>query len=467
MENVSIAIVSNDKAYNRALSMSLLNSCRNFAIKIFDCREFISAWSAHKGREAYYELYDIVLWAGSEVSDAYGDNIVYLVEKASMIKKDFKARKFCLYKYSNSQIMVAGIFEIYAFLTGRKAVCMHDSDVRIIAFASCAGGTGCTCLAASVAQELIRFRGMRVMYISLEEIESTGEFTRHMPGARNAGEYLYRLFKTELTGEDNIPFLDSYIVKDVFGIEAFSPTKGRNPLISLSESEMQSFLAAIADSGRYDSLIIDAGSSLSDACIAALQLAEKICFVTRSGDGRYREEQYLSHLICTAGEIMLEKMLRVANMASAGEGEDYSAGDDPSGLAGSSGLVKNGLPGSSKVSGIAGSTKKNSSDNPAKRRSYSGGYAAGFNATAGSDDRSALTKGNAPVPPVKVKWRESGTMSGAASVKSPAMFISRQNEYEVRMQQGISIAGSGENEALEGAFGEDICRLAEGLLKKV
>ncbi|MDD6310687.1 MAG: hypothetical protein PUB09_01980 [Firmicutes bacterium] len=318
MENILIAIVSGDEAYGKALSRSLLSACKNIIIENYGSREFVKAWSEFSGKSEYYKQFDIVLWAGPEISDAYGDNIVYLAEKVSMARKNYADKKFCLYKYSNAQTLVASIFEIYGFLTGRRAMCLHDGNVRLMAFASWAGGSGCSTIAWAVAQELCRFQDMKVLYLSLEELESTGEYVRPQAGIRSAGEYLYRLLGNKGVGRecfgDEMPFIDGYVVKDVFGIEAFAPTKGRNPLISLCERDMQRFLAAIVDCGRYNAVIMDLGTSLSEASVASMQMAENICLVARYGDKKYREEQYVSHVMCSAGEEVLNKTMRIDNM---------------------------------------------------------------------------------------------------------------------------------------------------------
>lgn len=40
MEHISLAIVSDNKEYSKALGMAVLNICNDFAIKIFSCGEF-------------------------------------------------------------------------------------------------------------------------------------------------------------------------------------------------------------------------------------------------------------------------------------------------------------------------------------------------------------------------------------------------------------------------------------------
>ena len=75
------------------------------------------------------------------------------------------------------------------------------------------------------------------------------------------GRYLYHLFH-KMAGEDVIsemPFLDGYVIRDEFGLETFAPTRGRNPLRELDPEEFSLFLDSLMQSGRYDTILLDAG----------------------------------------------------------------------------------------------------------------------------------------------------------------------------------------------------------------
>lgn len=317
VENLRIAIVSRDEAYNRALSLSLLNACRDFDIEVFDSEGFVREWSEYEGRGAYYDTFDIVLWAGDEISESYGDNIVFLTDKTSLMRNDYKLNKFCIYKYSSAHTMLSAIFDIYSHLTGRSSVFVRNDNVRLVGFASCSGGTGCTTLALYVARELARFHGMRVLYLSLEDVESTGNFFNITPGTRSVGEFLYRLLNHNRERNnlpESIPFLDGFLVKDPYGIEAFAPSKGKNPLRELDTDDIQKLVASLVDCGRYDCVIMDFSSCLTEAGLAAMNLTEKMCLVEGPIDAKNRELNYLSQVICCNGDKSLDKYMKVKNM---------------------------------------------------------------------------------------------------------------------------------------------------------
>ena len=338
MENLSLVIVTDDREYGRALGQAMLHLCSQIFVHIIGKEEFFLKRREAYGDEAerrYIESADMILWDGHEAEGAYGGRIVLLSDKPAMAVKNFAEKKFCIYRYSPAQTIIASLFEIYSFLTGRKAVNIRRQTVNVLAFSSWSGGAGCTTVAMAVAQELCRFRGKRVMYISLEEVESTGEFIESPPGVKGAGVYLYHLFKTSsLRVSDRIedgrgyPIMESYIVRDGFGLEAFAPTRGRNPLKSLSDEEMDIFIASLIDSGRYDVIIMDLGNCISGISVSCMEIAEKICFVSRSGDKSGREEQYLQYLMCICGEGIVEKILKAENMADNEAGAQDASGEN-------------------------------------------------------------------------------------------------------------------------------------------
>lgn len=334
MENLSLVIVTDDREYGRALGQALLQLCSSMMIRIFRKEEFFSQRREYESSgegEVFLASADMILWDGPEAEVSYGGRIILLTEKPAMAVSDRQEKRFCIYKYSQAQSIAAALFGIYSDLTGHHTVNVKRQQVRMLAFSSCSGGSGCTVAAMAAAQELCRFRGKRVLYLSFEETESTGDFMKVSSGVRGIGVYLYHLFKTRDTGlrmprgsggEKNRPPVESYTIRDDFGVEAFAPAAGRNPLRELSEEELDIFAAAVIDSGRYDVIVMDIGTGLSAVDLACLGMAEKICFVSRSAGGTNREDQYLQHLIFSCGESVMDRMIKVENMVSDDRADD-------------------------------------------------------------------------------------------------------------------------------------------------
>jgi len=328
MENISLLIITDDKAYGKALGTGIITVCRNFDIKIMNSYDFFSERKEFYFKDVdgvFLDKYDLILWDGKEASVSFGDKIILMTDDHAMVTRNYNDKRFCVYKYSNVRVMVSVLLDIYSFLTGKCAVNLQQRDVQIISFVSAEGGAGTTTLAMAAAQELSRFRGKKVMYVSFEEIESTGEYMECPSGIKGVGVYLYHLFKNS----NGKPFIESYVVHDGFGTEAFAPTKGRNPLRSLTCDELSIFLSSLIECGRYDVILMDTGNNLCEMDILCADVASKICFVTSQSVKNIREVQYLQYLMCRCGEQIVSKIIKVRNLISPNEGTSlYDKKDD-------------------------------------------------------------------------------------------------------------------------------------------
>jgi len=309
MENLNIAVVSPDEAFNRVFCMSLLDACRQISVTAYTTREFVLQWS-DRDDGTYDEHYDLVLWAGNEISDSYGGCVVYLTDRASQVNIDYGNSRYALYKYSRADAIAAAVFDIYAHLTGRQALLVRRNDVRLIAFASYCGGAGCTTFCRAVSQELARFRGRRVMYVSLEDVSSEAEFLplhedSSSGSIKTVGEYLYRLL-----GKSTVPFLEPYLMKDTFGVCCFAPAAGKNPMRELSDEEMQRLLASLMDSGAFDVVAVDLSTSLGEGAMTVCRAADRICLIAKTEEPGMREDHYLRQLESSCGDDIISKIVR-------------------------------------------------------------------------------------------------------------------------------------------------------------
>lgn len=331
MESLLVAVVSEDREYNKRLAEALVSVCRDLSVRAFSSRSFVKEWSEYCGRGMFCDTFDIILWAGNEISELYSDNIVFLADKVSMTGKDYEANRFAIYRYNAVSVIAADIFDIYAHLTGRSAFFTKEKNIRIYGFASAGGGTGCTSIAMAVSQELSRFYGKRVLYISFEDVESVCSFMRGDNEKKDIGEFLYRLLGKmgEKTGcrKDRMPFLDSYVMRDAFGVEAFVPAKGKNPLRELTAEDSNSFFAALVNCGRYDAMIFDFSSCVTEAALHAMSLTEKICLVVRKETVDFREKKYMNQLGYCGGKDITSKIVRIQNLALSREIEAKSQRD--------------------------------------------------------------------------------------------------------------------------------------------
>ena len=315
MEHMNIAIVSDDQPYAQALAEALLIGNRSFDLSIYDCEKFCLRWEREGIR--FRKAFDLVLWDGEDLTGIYGGNLVWLSDRKSLADRRLPADQkapaagaqgdepgFIIYKYSPSQALVAAVFNIYEQLTGRRPPAVRPDREDVFAVASWQGGSGCTTLSMALAQEFARFYGRKVLYLSLEGVESADQFMPDPQGMKNAGEYLYHLMKDrrDSRGEDSpeqMPFLEEYLIRDSWGVSAFSPSGGCNPLSTARPEELRGLLGALMCSG-FEVIIIDAGCGTGEQVREALACADRILLVS-GREQPEREARYRAFLRSCSG----------------------------------------------------------------------------------------------------------------------------------------------------------------------
>lgn len=299
MEYIKLAIITDDSEYGKALGMGLLRIYRNFDITLYNSQQL---------KLFKEDTVDLVL----NDLDLTFEKGILLVEKPSMAMIEFEHNRIRLYKYDHIKTLAGHLLFIYGKWTGRRIAGFKNQDMNLFVFGAAEGGCGCTSVALAVAQELKRFYKKEVLYLSLEELESTLEYMQPLSHGRGISEYLYGLLSQKqdaMTG----PFLESFLIADAYGVEAFMPSPGRNLLTSLTAEEIQYFISALMNAGRYDYIMIDSGCSLNKAAICCYEMANKVCIVTRQDEESYRVQKLMEYLIFIKGDNIVDKMGTICN----------------------------------------------------------------------------------------------------------------------------------------------------------
>lgn len=287
MEYMKIAVITDDRAYGEALCRSLRIGNRNADLSLLGPDDFRRRLEG--SGLPLYRYYDMILWDGEGPQTAALQNLVRLTDRQSETGE--KDGRFTMYRYSPSQVMTAELFGIYERLTGRRPAGTRPSGVDVTAFASWQGGSGCSLLTMAAGQELAATYGKRVLYLSLEGVESTGLFLEMQTGVKSSGEYLYHLMRDS---DERTPFLEEYLIRGR-GVQAFAPSAGPNPLADLSREEIDRLIPALMESGRFDCILIDCGSGTGETVREALKYADRICLVSARKEEQ-REERYRTFL---------------------------------------------------------------------------------------------------------------------------------------------------------------------------
>ena len=281
MDIIDIGLIVEDIEYGRALCAALALNQRNLSVKLYEKNEDLVFEGAH----------DIIVCDRKIQREI---NYVRLSEKKAECEQDPEERSVVIYKYSSVKSIAAAILDAYSIFTGRKVISVKRADVNILVFCSWQGGCGCTSVSMAMAQEMKRFYGRKVLYISLEEIESTALYMKNDPEKGTLSEYLYYLFY----GKEKVcRNTENFLITDTYGIKAFCPTAGRNPLKQLKKEEFIIFINSVIESGIFTDIILDAGNSAGDTAEWARSISQKTCIVFEEENGNTKKDAFIKLLI--------------------------------------------------------------------------------------------------------------------------------------------------------------------------
>lgn len=275
MKTINICITTKDPDYDVALSRSLLQNSKHFSI------------SVHQIKQDHHE-WDLLLTDDMNTSN---ERTVYLADDPALESISEENNCYILYKY-NQVGHISNILRLAHSSFSNSVMATDDTaQTNIICICSASGGTGCTSVAMGISQELSRFHGKKVLYISLEEFNSTDKYFPEVKyEANNINKYLYMILnKSDRKGHVS----QGYMQEDEYGIFTFHPARGRNPLRELTGNEFIHFINHITKEKVFTDLILDCGNGLDDSILSAYQLSNINCIVTGKNPDFNRRNNYL------------------------------------------------------------------------------------------------------------------------------------------------------------------------------
>ena len=151
---------------------------------------------------------------------------------------------------SPTSIILGKIIDFYENSTGYHFYLDKPEGLKTVYFTSPFGGSGTTSFSITFARQLAE-REYKTIYISVDPREDWTKYLKLPNGPlKNAKklEYLLSIGKK--------PLLDEFIVKDLYGIDCFG---------ILSEQYLDRIIDIIQDTNRYDCIVVDGGSYLTNA----------------------------------------------------------------------------------------------------------------------------------------------------------------------------------------------------------
>lgn len=309
MEIINILLIGNDMEYCKALSASISELSKEIMITLCDKRNINLANLDHASLLLVEEEKDC------KIIREY-DYHILLVESNKEACMDIENKMFCLYKYENVKELIRSLFIIYNVLTGKSITAISDNNCKLITVTSSYGGGGKTSISLGLAQEFVRFRGKKTLYINYEDCDGTWNYMnfQHEKKDDSIGSYLYYLNKGR-----NLDF-SAFLKEDEYGVFYFKPSLGRNQLKGLCAEDLCLFCNKLIETNMFEYIIFDCHACLDDSTLWLLKNSFRIIYLAEkiqgSGSLEYSPRdigaiEYMENKFCCRLE---DKLIKVHNM---------------------------------------------------------------------------------------------------------------------------------------------------------
>jgi MinD-like ATPase involved in chromosome partitioning or flagellar assembly len=188
---------------------------------------------------------------------------------------DIENKIFCLYKYENVKKIIRSLFIIYNVLTGKSVTAISDNNCKLIAVTSSYGGGGKTSISLGLAQEFVRFRGKKTLYVNYEDCDGTWNYMDFQIEKKDdsIGSYLYYLNKGR-----NLD-VSAFLKEDEYGVFYFKPSLGRNQLKGLCADDLCLFCNRLIETNMFEYIIFDCHACLDDSTLWLLKNSFRIIYL--------------------------------------------------------------------------------------------------------------------------------------------------------------------------------------------
>lgn len=280
MDTITMHIIMKDFEYGRAFARGLQMQSRYFSVIQEEPCNFNIA-QVNEG--------SLVVCDDDNVEELVKAGCVILTEKKSDAIICEESKIFRIYKYQKVSDIARLLRLAYRIHYGKEVISQETEDTTIISIFAVEGGAGCTSIALGVCQELRRFHGKKVLYISLEEFVSTGDYFLTTLDNLGIKHYLYLLLHKP---NEVCITPDGYMTSDEYGVSSFYYPLGRNPLRQLKETEYVRFMNHIVNNSDFTHIVVDCGNGMDHAIQTNLAISSSCGFVCRKLTNEYRKDGY-------------------------------------------------------------------------------------------------------------------------------------------------------------------------------
>lgn len=333
MDQIHIYIATSDRDYNERLGQSLALRYPTFQVEVAgEANSNTDLTDANRP----YDSFDLLL-----VDEPYKKTFSaseHIFEKIIGMAEERESASFelgYLYRYAGLSVLASELKLYHGKVSGRSLMGAVSEKTTILGFTSATGGVGKTSLAIGVGLGLCYSKGEKVLYISMEEVESTQSYFHYDGGKFTISDYLYYLFSDKT--EKLTSYFDAFLLHSHCGIDTFRPGKGINELRALGRSQMQLFWESITKKNAYPFVILDFPLDTSTLTLELLILCQKLFLIDDGKPTSLLKNQKLLQFLEHQLEEELPQFTRVRNKWTEQQEEslmpyDYYVGVDEDSL---------------------------------------------------------------------------------------------------------------------------------------
>lgn len=275
MDQIRIYIATSDRDYNERLGQSLAFRHPMFQVEVAgEVDSNIGLTDAKSQNDSF----DLLLVDEPYKLSFTGKEQIF--EKVVGMTEERESASFELgyfYRYVGLSVLASELKLYHGKISGHSLIGTISDKTVILGFTSAAGGIGKTSLAIGVGRSLCYSKRAKVLYISMEEAESTQIYFTNDGGKFTISDYLYYLFSDKT--EKLTSYFDAFLLHSNYGIDTFRPGKGANELRTLGKRETQVFLESVTKRKAYPFVIIDFPLDTSALTVDLLLLCHKLYLI--------------------------------------------------------------------------------------------------------------------------------------------------------------------------------------------
>ncbi len=224
--------------------------------------------------------------------------------------------KSIIYKYSHRDELIEKLFLKMSSTFNNRQIFNKRDKTKIICVTSSSGGMGKSVVSLGISQEFRRFHDKKVLYLSLEDIESTEKYFKIDRG-KDLSKFLYYYEKRNIehNKRNNINFyrndvykmekeniqneinqiIETFLIKDDFGVYTFSPSKYINELKLLDFDYFRNLIEKIYSSHKFDFIIFEIQDIADEKSKWLMDIASKIIII-RKEKNKIKDEKFINVL---------------------------------------------------------------------------------------------------------------------------------------------------------------------------